>query len=397
MPTYLYTAKDVESHVIRDSMVASDVAQLETKLKQKKLFLVSARQVKGKGESSYKFKTEELTDFNRQLASMLASGITQARALNIMMQRDMKKNVKNVYNHLYQELQQGSVLSDALEKQTGCFPEIMINMYRAGEASGAMEQVANKLAEHFMKEQKTQNKIKSAMTYPIILIVLSVVIMLGVFIFVLPNFFDMFDSVGAEIPALTKVVMSISRFLIDNLLWVLLGTVFVVVILIMIFRLPSVKLSMDRFRLHLPKIGSLLKIIYTARFARTLSSLYSSGLSMLKALEISASTIGNTYVSNQFKEVSERVRSGATLSGAIQPVDGFDKKLISTVYIGEESGRLDEMLDSIADSFDYESEEAIDKLITFIEPAMILIMGLLIGTVVLSVFLPLFSMYNALG
>lgn len=378
-------------------MEAADLQQLEARLKQKKMFLLKAKQVKTKEDGSYRFKPEELADFNRQLAAMMASGITLVRAVNIILQRDMKPAMQKVYRRVYRQLQQGVVLSDALEKQVGCFPDLMINMYRAGEASGSMEKVAAKLADHYMKEQKTANKLRSAMTYPIILLCLGGAIMVFVFTGVLPSFFDMFDSVGAEMPGITMAVMGLSHFLTDNFLFVMTGVLIVVAVVIVVLRMPTVKLAVDKLKLRLPKVGGLMKIIYTARFARTLSSMYSSGLSMLRALEVTSGTIGNTYIASQFGGVASRVRSGETLSGSIQPVEGFDKKLISTIYIGEEAGRLDEMLDSIADTFDYESEQAIDKLITMIEPLMIIVMGLMIGVVVVSVLLPLFTMYQQMS
>lgn len=396
MPTYQYTAKNLESRIVKDSIEAADLQQLETRLKQQKLFLLKAKQVKTKEEGNYRFKPEELADFNRQLAAMMASGITLVRAVNIILQRDMKPAMQKVYRRVYRQLQQGVVLSDALEKQEGCFPELMINMYRAGEASGSMEKVAAKLANHYTKEQKTSNKLRSAMTYPVILLCLAGVIMIVVFTFVLPSFFDMFDSVGAEMPGITLAVMAVSHFLTDNFLFVITGLLIFIALVIVVLRLPKVRLAVDKLKLRLPKVSGLMKIIYTARFARTLSSMYSSGLSMLRALEVTAGTIGNTYIAAQFSDVASRVRGGATLSGAVQPVEGFDKKLISTIYIGEEAGRLDEMLDSIADSFDYESEQAIDKLIAMIEPLMIVVMGFMIGIVVISVLLPLFTMYQSM-
>ncbi|MEG0310616.1 MAG: type II secretion system F family protein [Eubacterium sp.] len=161
--------------------------------------------------------------------------------------------------------------------------------------------------------------------------------------------------------------------------------------------MPSVRLEFDKLKVHLPWAGKLIKVIYTARFARTLSSLYSSGLSMINAMEISARIVGNTYIEHQFKKSTQMVRSGGTLSDAIGSVDGFDKKLVSTIFIGEETGNLDNMLDAIADSYDYDSEMAIQKMVTIIEPVMIIIMAVIIGTVMLSVMVPIMSMYQNIG
>ncbi|MEG2053542.1 MAG: type II secretion system F family protein, partial [Oscillospiraceae bacterium] len=299
-------------------------------------------------------------------ASMLSAGISLVRSLGIMMQNDLKPSVLKVYKKLYRQIQQGVLLSEAMEKMGDTFPELMIQMYRAGEASGSLEKVANKLSSHYTKEHKMHSKIKSATTYPIILLCLTVVIMLIIFTFVLPNFFDMFDSFDAELPFITVAVMAISHFLTENFVIVGFLLAIFVIIIITLVKMPSVRYQIDKFKVHMPKIGKLMKVIYTARFARTLSSMYSSGLSMLRALDVSSGTIGNTYIAEQFSTVASKVRNGAPLSVAIAEIDGFDPKLVSTIFIGEESGRLDEMLDSIADNFDYESEQATEKMITFI-------------------------------
>lgn len=397
MPQFKYSAKDLHSHVITGKAEAEDRSALARKLQSQGLFLINSHEIVIKSNDTYKMKTVELHEFNRELAAMLASGISLIRSLNIMIQGDIKPAVRNVYKTLYTQIQQGVAFSEALESMKGTFPELMIQMYRAGEASGNIEKIAEKLSNHYSREMKTQGKIKSATTYPIILAIISVIVMVIIFTFVLPNFFTTFDSFGAELPGITKFVMGISTVLTNHFL-VIAAVVAVIVFLILYLRkMPSVRFQLDKFKVHMPKIGKLMRVVYTARFARSLSSMYTSGLSMLRSLEVTAGTIGNEYISSQFAHVAGRVRNGASLSQALSDIDGFDNKLISTVYIGEESGRLDEMLDSVAETYEYESERATEKMITMIEPTMICILAVLIGAVMLAVMVPVYTLYTSMS
>ncbi len=197
-----------------------------------------------------------------------------------------------------------------------------------------------------------------------------------------------------ELPAITKAVIFLSNLLVNHWGAASLALLSLVLTVAVLLQFPRVELGLDRAKLALPKIGGLLSVIYTARFSRTLSTLYSSGLSMLLSLAVAAETVGNRYVANQFDEVVASVRRGGSLSESLKGLKGLQPKLSSVAYIGEESGRLDEMLDSMADAFDFEAERAMERLVILMEPAMIVILALLVGTIMLSVLLPLFSLYR---
>lgn len=323
---------------------------------------------------------------------MLSSGIPLVRAIRIMIDRCDKPKLRAIYERIYIALQQGQTLSDAMTRETRAFPELLINMIRAGEASGTLEQTTMKMAQHYDKEHRLNNKIKSATTYPIILLVLLVLVVIAIFTFVLPQFFTLFTDI--ELPAITKVVMAISHFVTQYWMFLLIGVLVLIAVWSAALRTEKVRLAYDRFKLRIPRIGKLLRIIYTARFSRTLSSLYSSGLTMTTALPIAAKTLGNAYIARQFHAAITRVRNGEMLSAAIESIDGFDSKLAETIYIGEETGRLDDMLNSVADSFDYDSEMATQKLVTYIEPIMIIFMAVVIGFVMVSVILPIYTLYT---
>ena len=394
MPVYKYTAKNLQSQLVKGTMEAASPDLVRRTLRQNNEFALHIHEIQ-EHHKVYKLKPMEISDFSRQIASMLASGITMIRAIKIMEERDIKPAIKNVYGVLYQEIQRGNTLSYAMEATGGSFPELLINMYKSGEASGQMEGTARKMADHYEKEHKLRGKIKSAMTYPVILFVITIMVVVLIFTLILPQFFTLFE--GIELPAITQLMINISNSMTTYWYLYLIGLLIVIVLGGFLITVPSVKKALDQFKLKIPKIGKLMKIIYTARFARTLSSLYSSGLAMINALTISGATIGNTYLQAQFPHAIEQVRNGEPLSASIQTIEGFDAKLVATIYIGEESGNLDDMLEAVADSFDYEAEMATTRLVTFIEPVMIIIMAVIVGGIMLSVMLPIMTLYQNIG
>lgn len=395
MPLYQYVAKNLQSKTVRGQRPAADEIQLSSRLREDGLFLLKWQEMNTGKTTSYRLKAKELSTFTRELGAMLSSGITLVRAMEILIQQDNKPKIKKLYTNLYEELKQGKPFSETLEAQGNAFPKLMISMFRAGEANGSMDQAAKKVSLHYEKEYKIQSKIKGAMTYPIILLIVAIVVMLAIFTLILPNFFDLFNDM--ELPLITRIIVSISHALTGHWLGILIGTLIFLLIIVFSLQMQEVQLRMDQMKLSIPKINHLLKIIYTARFARTLSTLYSSGLSMLQAISVAAGTIGNQYIADQFTDVIKKVRGGGTLSEALGEIKGFSPKLASVTYIGEESGRLDEMLNATADSFDFESERAVEKLITIMEPAMIILLAFLVGTIMISVMLPLYTMYQNIG
>jgi type IV pilus assembly protein PilC len=303
--------------------------------------------------------------------------------------------VRKVYEGVMADLKRGSTLSEAMAAQGRAFPELLVNMMKAGENTGKMDVTAAKMAANYDKEHRLNSKIKSAIVYPAILLVLIIGVVLVIFTFVLPSFIGIFE--GMELPLPTQIVMAISDFLLTKGIWLLIGVVAAVAALIYVFRKPAPRKALDRFKLRIPKVGRLLRTIYTARFARTLASLYVSGISMIQALQIAKRTIGNTYIESQFDSVIELLGNGRTLSQALSGIDGFEPKLQSTILIGEESGSLEQMLESIADQYDYDSEMASQRLVTLIEPILIVVMACVVGFVIISVLLPIYQLYENVG
>jgi len=394
MPLYKYSAIALDGSKQTGRAEAAGVDQLAALLRGENLFLTDARTLES--IATYKkLTTIEVADFCRQLGAMLSSGINLIRAMMILSQRDNKDYVRKIYDALIEDLQRGSTLSEAMALRGRAFPELLINMIRAGEQTGRLDESCMKMANQYDKDHRLNSKIKSAMSYPIILVVLIIGVVLIIFTFVIPRFVSMYQDM--ELPLPTRIVMAMSDFIVANGVYLLIGIIAAVLALMYVFRRPGPRRGLDHMLIKVPRIGKLLQTIYTARFARTLSSLYVSGIPMIQALTVAQSTVGNKYIESQFRQVIENLGNGRTLSQAISFVDGFEIKLKSTIMIGEESGRLESMLESVADQFDYDSEMASQRMVAMLEPMFIVIMAAVVGFVVISVLLPIFNMYGAVA
>lgn len=391
MPLYRYTAKDIFGKVKRGELNTADPDALKKVLREKGLYLSRCSKKIDKNADK-KLNSSEVSTFCREISSMLSAGISLVRAMNIITGRDLSPKLRYAFTELLSSIKKGIALSDSMELLGKSFPVMLINMIRAGEASGRLDETMEKMADYYEKEARLAKSIKGAMTYPIILASLTVVVTVVLMTFVVPLFADIFKEM--ELPAITRVVMGISNALTDNFVQIASAVLIICAAVYFIMQVESVKLSFDKFKLKIPVVGKLLKIIYTARFARTLASLYSSGLSIINALQISKDTIGNRYLASQFEDVVRSVRSGNSLAASLAAVVGFDKKLSETIAVGEETGQLDTLLISVADSYDYDSDMAIKRLMTMVEPVMIIILAVFVVIIMLSVLLPIFSMYS---
>lgn len=394
MATFKYIAKDINSKKYHGKREVNSREELVALLRSENLYLLKCKEIV-KEEDRKKMKLNDLSEFCRELGTMVSSGISLIMAMNIIAKRTPNPKLQALYKDIYVKLQQGLSLSDALAAQGEMFPSLMINMFRASESTGMLDKTSMKLATQFDKDNKLQNKVKSAMMYPMILVIVTIFVVIAVFTLILPNFFDMFGD--APIPLITQVMFGISKAMIANWEWFLIGVLIIICIITMSMRVTKIRFAWDKFKVHCPKVGYLTKIIYTARFARSMSSLYTSGVSMLNSLALARGTINNVYIASQFDEVIKQVCDGTNLSQAISIIDGFDPKLASSVYIGEESGKLDQTLLNVADDFDYEAELATEKMVTLLQPLMIIILGVIIGTIIISVMLPLYSLYGSIG
>lgn len=394
MARFKYVAKDMSGKVHKGTVEAVSENALTQQLREENLYLVEAKDLNG-AKKHKKLKAKQLVAFCRELSTLLASGVTLVRALDIISEQEgMNKDERDIYKDVLQDLKRGISLSDAMESKE-CFPDLMIGMIRSGEGSGNLDLVTQRLSIQYEKDYKLTQQVKSAMTYPCILLVLCVAIVILIVTFILPQFQSLFDQMES-LPMITNILIAVSNFLVQKWYIALLAVAVIVALIRIIVGIPSVRRGVDWLKVHMWGFGKLFKVVYTARFARTLSSLYSSGMPLVSAVGVAAKKIGNGYVESQFDEVITMVRGGVPLSQGLREVDGLLKKLSSTILVGEESGRLDVMLDSIAETLESDAEQATKRMVTLLEPILIIFMALIVGCIMIGVMLPIYQSYSAI-
>ena len=399
MPQFTYTAVDASGKRTSGNLEAVNKNQLIAALKEQGLYLIEATDridttARDVSNVSKKIKLKPLAIFCRQFSTLINAGITAIKALDILYQQAEDKILKESIGRVYEAVQKGEAMSDAFRKQGEAFPELFINMIMTGESSGNLDQVLIRMADHYEKENKMKNKIKGAMIYPMVLGILTVAVVILMLVVVLPSFIGVIESGGGEIPLPTRILLDLSGF-IQRFWWLLGGVIILLVIGWRGFkRSEKGHLWWDGFKLNMPIVGKSLRMIYSARFARTLSTLVSSGLQMLSAIEITARVIGNKLIHDRLLLVTEDIRKGAQLSTAIRNTDQFPAMIYNMISVGEESGLLDDILGKTAAFYDEESDAAIGRLVGLLEPLMIIFMAIIIGFIVISIALPMFSMYG---
>ena len=325
MSKYSYTAKDASGNVRKGVVIAENEKDFNEQMRQRGLFVSQFKEEEDSGttKTTYKFKTKDLAFNCRQMAAMMSSGLTIVKTLEILCKEQTTEAAKNIWRDIYESVQKGESFSSALEMHNGAFPPLLISMVGAGESSGNLDTIMQRLSDQYAKENKLNNKIKGSMTYPIVLLVLCIVIVIGMFTFIMPTFRDMFSDPDS-IPALTKAMFAFSDFLKTK--WYVLLIVIAVIIFGAIYamKIPSMRTKWDRFIIKGPYFGPLVIKVYTGRFSRTLSSLYSSGLPMVECLQRSADVLNNSYISEKFETVIDEVKQGEPLSAAIQRTEIFD-------------------------------------------------------------------------
>lgn len=395
MRSFHITAVDVKGKTIEDIVSAESTQELTQIVKGRNLFLLEYKEGTATSDSITKLKIKSLVVFSRQLGTMVASGIPIIQALDMLQSKADNRKAKQIFSNIYEEVQKGNSLSKAMQMQKGAFPELLTNMVMAGEMGGTLDQSLKRMSEHYEKEQKLNNKIRTASIYPAILGIVSIAVILMLVTFVLPTITGMFPA--ENIPWTTKIILGFSNFITSNWLAILAVLLILIVGINLALKIPSVKIQFDRLKLYLPIFGPLNSTIYSARAARAMASLYSSGVQTIDMLETTSRVLNNAYLEDKFFGVIEEVTKGELISRAIQNTGEFDTMLSSMIYIGEESGSLGDILNSTADYFDNEADSALARMIALMEPIMLITLGIIIGFIVVSIIQPIFQMYESIG
>ncbi len=402
MPTtYAYKVRDREGKMAAGSMEAESEEAVVGRLRQLGYAPISIEPDKGAGlktevklPGAGRVKLKDLAVFSRQFATMINSGLSLLRSLTILGEQTSNRRLGEVILQVRAEVEQGTSLSAALARHPKVFNRLYVSMVRAGEIGGFLDQVLVKVADTFEKEVELRGKIRSAMTYPIVVSMMVVGIVAAMLIFIVPTFADLYDSLGGTLPLPTRMLMGASNILRRFFLVVLLA----VVALVFVFRrwkaTDQGRYQVDRFKLKVKVFGPLFHKTALSRFSRTLSTLIRAGVPILQALEIVGETVNNMVISRAVRDVQDAVREGESLATPLAKHATFPAMVVQMMAVGEETGALDTMLSKVADFYDQEVEAAVASLTSMIEPILIAVMGAAVGGMVIALYMPLFNIIN---
>lgn len=394
MALYRYKACGASGSVQTGSLEAADDQALLDQLHRRGLFCCEYHREADQRDRTggHRLKVKVLSPFCRQMAAMLTAGIPISGALAVCSEASQDRALKNALVLLNMTVQKGRTLSEAMEEMGGTFPNLLIRMVETGESSGSLDQMMEKMAEHYSQEAELGGKVQSAMTYPVILFIVTLISTAFMLTAVLPRFASMLS--GMELPAMTRFMMKLSSLLKNHGIMILFICAGLVLLGACLTARPSVRLRADGCLLRLPVVGRLMKTVYTSRFAATFSVLYGSGISILTSLEVAGRVMENAYVGECLRQVSEDLRKGELLSQSLRRKNIFQPMFISMVVAGEESGSLESVLKDTGDFYGKEALRALSQMVALVEPCMMVLMALAVGSIVMAIMMPIYTMYS---
>jgi type IV pilus assembly protein PilC len=408
MPTFVARVQDSSGSARKERIVADSLKEARASLREKGLFVQELKQDDG---LSLNFSLASIQDsitpvtikdkavFSRQFAALVNAGVAMVRGLGVLSEQCQNPKLKKALLNISSDVQQGVNLSDAMRKHPECFDNLYTSMIQAGEVGGVLDEVLNRLAKLLEDVARLQNQIKAALSYPVTVGILAVLIFFGMVRFLLPIFANIFKDIGVELPAFTQAMMNISYFVQDirNVIFALLVVALAVFAFRQYYKTRVGRETVDRMMLKLPLFGDLIQKTATARFCRTFGALTRSGVPILTCLEIVRDTAGNQVIANAVDEARKEIQTGGMISIALQKEQVFPLMAIQMISIGEETGELDKMLAKVADFYEDEVEQAVKALTSILEPIMIVILGGMVGAILLAMYLPMFAVFEKLG
>lgn len=421
MPKFHYIALDQNGHEVAGDLDAANEAEAINLLRQNQLYPTQVAQ-EGKGDAAVKkraaktpsakggktvkaganakVKPKTLMVFTRQLATLIDSGLPLLRGLTVLSRQEPNLVMKSTIATLADNVQTGSTFSETLTQYPRIFNKLYVNMVKAGELGGVLEIVLNRLAEYQEKAQKLKNKIMAAMIYPIVVMFIALAILVFLMLVIVPKFEKIFEEMLGDknkLPALTKYVIGFSRWMGDNFIWLALGAAAIFIGWRLFAATAAGRRRIDGWKLKIPLFGDVQRKTAISRFTRTLGTLVTSGVPILQALNITRETAGNAIVSESIVKVHDAVKEGESMVAPLEASSVFPPMVISMVDVGEETGQLPEMLLKIADVYEDEVDNSVSALTSMLEPLMIVLLALIVGTIVLALFLPLIEVIKQLS
>jgi type IV pilus assembly protein PilC len=392
-----YRVRDGTGREVTGSLEADSEEALAGKLRQMGYFVVSVDEVRASLASKQihifgvRVKGQDINIFTRQFATMINAGLPLIKCLSILSQQTESSSLADIITDCQREVEAGRSLSEALAKHPEAFNKLYVSMVRAGELGGMLDDVLLRIASQMEREADIKRKVKSAMTYPVAVLAISVVLLTAMIVFVVPRFASMFKDLGGSLPGFTQMLVNVSHFVGGFGGLVIIAAIIGFIIFFRRFRATANgRMTIDRIKLRLPLVGVLFHKYALARFSRTLGTLISSGVPILGALEITGETTGNEVISRALDKVRAGVKEGETIAQPLSQAAVFPPMVTQMIAIGEETGALDVMLNKVSDFYDSEINAAVESLTSIIEPILILFLGATVGTIVIALYLPIF-------
>jgi type IV pilus assembly protein PilC len=417
MPTFVAQIRDAQGTIKKQKVQAESAREARASLRDQGLFVQDIQEAQsfslenlGKINLDEALATVTVKDkaiFSRQMAVMVNAGVPIVRSLGVLSEQCTNPKLKKALVQISNDVQQGNNMSESMRKFPESFDNLYVSMIQAGEVGGVLDEVFNRLSKLLEDDARLQNQIKSAMTYPMTVGFIAVAVFVGMTVFLIPTFAAIFEDLGTELPKFTQVMLAISEFLRGPVLppekrnyniLIFIGILFALSIAYQeYYKTPNGRVVIDRLSLKLPLFGDLIQKTAVARFCRTFGALTRAGVPILTSLEIVRDTAGNKVISNAIDGARLEVQSGGMISAAIQKADVFPNMSIQMMMIGEETGELDSMLMKVADFYEDEVEQAVKGLTSMLEPLMIVVIGVMVGSILLSMYLPMFKVFEDLG
>jgi type IV pilus assembly protein PilC len=399
MPVYEYKGKTLGGKQVQGELKAKNRTELERLLRANKILVTNIS--KKPSQIQIRFgsgiKKIDISRFTRQFATMISAGLPMVQCLEIMASQMESAEFRKVINQVKESVQSGSTLSEAMSRHKKVFDDLYVNMVEAGEVGGALDTILVRLALYREKADKLIRKVKGALVYPIVVMVVAIGVTFAMLRFIVPVFAKMFEGLNAELPGPTKFVLGISNFLRADGIFLIIGLVGLIVAYKFFVKQPNGHLAVDKLKLRLPLLGDLIRKSSVSRFTRTLATLLSSGVSILDALNITSRTSGNMVLQKAIKQAMVSIAEGETITAPLKECGVFPPMVTQMISVGEKTGGLDDMLAKIADFYDEEVDAAVAALTSIIEPVIIVFMGAMIGGILIAMYLPMFDIVGKIN
>lgn len=402
MPVYLWEGRNRNNQIQKGQFEATNEEAVRAHLNRIRIVPTKVKKkpkdlLEGVAFLQPKVKEKDVIIFARQFSTMIDAGLPIIQCMDILQSQQENPTFKKMLKDLKDQVEGGATLADALKRYPKHFDNLFVNMIAAGEAGGILDVILKRLSNYMEKAARLKRKVKGAMVYPAITIFVAVAVVAIILVFVIPVFQKMFAEFGSQLPAPTLIVIAISEFVKSKILYIIIALILFSIALRQYYKTDKGKLQIDSLMLKMPVIGILLRKVAVAKFTRTMGTMLGSGVAILEALDIVAKTSGNRVIENAIYSVRSGIAEGRTMADPLQASGVFPSMVCQMIAVGESTGALDAMLEKIADFYDEEVDQAVENLTAMIEPIMIIFLGIVIGGLVVSMYLPVFKMAGAVG